>query len=99
MTEVGPGLYLRGQIDYAAVKAVNFSTLKEMAVSPKRYRHRLKTPRQATRSMDLGTAAHTAILEPNRFMLDYALFEGKRRAGKEWKAFEAASGGKQIVKT
>lgn len=98
MTEVTPGLYLRGQVDYAAIKAVNFSTLKEMAVSPKRYRHRLKNARATTGSMFRGTAAHTAILEPNRFMLDYAMYEGKRRAGKDWAAFCDANKGKQILK-
>jgi len=99
MTEVKPGLYLSGAVDYATIQAVNFSSLKEILTSPRRYRHRLKSPRPSTKNMRLGTAAHTAVLEPERFMIDYALFSGKRRAGKKWKEFQAANDGKQIIKT
>lgn len=95
---VAPGIYPRGSIDYDAIQAVNFSTLKELSVSAKRYRHRLRSPRKATSPMALGSAAHTAVLEPHRFMSDYALFTGKIRRGKKWDAFVATNEGKSIIK-
>lgn len=105
-----PGLYPRGTVDYGAIKAVNFSTLKHMAHSPKRYRHRLRHGVATTDGMRLGTSAHTAVLEPNRFMTHYAMYtppppdektgkaKSDRRGTKAWKAFEAANDGKTIVK-
>jgi hypothetical protein len=97
------GLYLRGQIDYASIDAVNFSTLKFMAKSPLHYRCALESPKPATTPMRLGTAAHTAVLEPVRFTADYAVFEpeeGKspRRGTKAWEAFESANDGKELLK-
>lgn len=98
-----PRLYKRGEIDYASIDAVNFSTLKFMAKSPLHYRHALESPKAATTPMRLGTAAHTAVLEPARFITDYAVFEpeeGKapRRGTKAWEAFAAANDGKELLK-
>jgi hypothetical protein len=95
-----PGIYLRGELEYSAIDAINYSTLKEMAKSPKHYRHALKNGRVETAAMTKGTAAHIAVLEPERFATEYAVFEGKRRAGKAWEAFEAeaTSKGRKILK-
>lgn len=106
---VKPGIYLRGDVDYFSIDAVNFSTLKYMSVSPKLYQHRRKFPKRATSGMRLGTSAHTAVLEPDRFMLDYALYEapadektGKkksdRRGTKAYEAFVNAHHGKTVIK-
>jgi hypothetical protein len=100
---LAPGLYRRGTIDYASIDAVNFSTLKYMAKSPLHYRHALDNPKPSTTPMRLGTAAHTAVLEPSRFITDYAVFEpeeGKapRRGTKAWEAFAAANDGKELLK-
>ena len=84
--------------DYQAIKAVNFSTLKEMARSPLHYQHRLTTPREDTSRMAFGRAIHTAVLEPDRFPLDYVVFEGPRRAGGVWDEFKAVHAGKTILK-
>lgn len=95
-----PGIYLRGQIDYDAIEAVNYSTLKHMAKSPLHYQHALNSKRAETKPMALGTAAHIAVLEPERFASEYAIFAGKRRAGKVWEAFEAeaVASGKKVLK-
>ncbi|HEY3495335.1 MAG TPA: PD-(D/E)XK nuclease-like domain-containing protein [Polyangiaceae bacterium] len=104
-----PGLYPRGSIDYGAVKAVNFSTLKHMAHSPKRYRYRLRHGGPETDGMRFGNSAHTAVLEPNRFMTHYAMFvppadektgkkKSDRRGTKAWDAFAKENEGKTIVK-
>lgn len=72
---------------YREIKAVNWSTLKEMRRSPRHYRHILAEPREDTASLKLGRATHTAIFEPDRLPLDYVVWRGGRRAGKEWAAF------------
>lgn len=84
--------------DYIRIQAVNWSTLKEMGKSPRHYLHRLGHQRGDSPTFALGRAAHTAILEPDRLLLDYAVFEGPRRAGKIWDAFEEANASKTILK-
>lgn len=82
---------------YSGLAAVNWSTLREMRLSPLHYQHRLTTPRDDTRAMAFGRASHTAVFEPQRFLLDYAIYEGKVRRGKEWDACCAANKGKTIL--
>jgi hypothetical protein len=91
------GFYPRGSIDYDAIDAVNFSTLKNLAVSPKRYRHRLDNPKPQTKPMAFGTAIHTAVLEPERFGEEYVMFTGKQKRGKKWDAFKEENAGKKIL--
>lgn len=74
---------------YTQVKACNWSTLKEMAVSPLHYQHRLTTPRPDTGPMAFGRAVHTSVFEPDRIPIEYAVWTGGRRgtnAHKEWQA-------------
>ncbi len=91
MSEARPGIYLRGELDYASINAINFSTLKHMARSPRHYQHVLKNGMVATASMGRGTLAHIAALEPERFAQEYAVYNGGRRAGKNWEAFRASA--------
>jgi hypothetical protein len=73
--------------DYASLPGVNFSTLKAMRRSPKHYRYLLDNPLPDSNVFAFGRAVHTAVLEPDRLPLDYVVFFGERRAGKEWAAF------------
>ncbi len=50
--------------EYRAIKAVNFSTLKAMAVSPLKYRHVVDVGVDDKPHWKLGRVAHTAVLEP-----------------------------------
>lgn len=84
--------------DYVALPAVNWTTLKEMRRSPLHYAHRLANPKEDTTRLALGRACHTAVFEPDRFLLDYALFEGEARRGKEWTAFKELHADKTILK-
>jgi hypothetical protein len=93
-----PGIYRRGQVDYDAIDAVNFSTLKYLAESPLHYAYRLEQPVKSTPAMELGTAVHMAILEPKRFDCEYAIYRGKTRAGDKWKEFVEAHGDQEILK-
>jgi hypothetical protein len=92
-----PGFHPRGSVVYDEIDAVNFSTLKELAVSPKRYRYRLDNPKPQTKPMAFGVAIHTAVLEPERFGDEYVMFTGKQKRGKKWDAFKAENAGKKIL--
>jgi hypothetical protein len=83
---------------YSKIEAVNWSRLKEMRRSPRHYRFRLENEREDSLRLALGRATHTAVFEPDRFLLDYALFSGPIRRGKEWDACCAANRGKTILK-
>jgi len=84
--------------EYLKIDAVNWSTLKEMRRSPLHYQHRLVTAREDSARLAMGRATHTAVFESDRFLVDYALFVGDRRAGKDWDACCAANKGKTILK-
>jgi exodeoxyribonuclease VIII len=83
---------------YDRIEAVNFSTLKAMALSPLHYQHARAERPEPTWAMILGNVVHMAVLEPDRLPVDCAVFRGARRAGKEWDAFEAANAGRIILK-
>lgn len=83
---------------YEDIDAVNWSTLRYMKQSPLHYKHAVDNPREDTTRFGIGRAIHTAILQPERLTLDYVVFDGARRAGKAWDAFEAENAGKTILK-
>lgn len=89
---------MKGYTDYAAIDAVNWSTLKHMRRSPLHYRHAVDSPRADTTRFALGRAAHTAVLEPDRFLLDYACYKGTIRRGKDWDAFKVQHSTETILK-
>ena len=84
--------------EYARIKATNWSALKHMRKSPKHYKFALDNPRKDTTRLALGRAAHTAVLEPDRFMIEYACFKGGDRRGKKWLDFKAQHEGETILK-
>jgi hypothetical protein len=80
---------------YCALPGTRVSHLKELRRSPLHYRHMLANPTETT-AMRLGTAAHTAVLEPERFQSTYAFWTRRTdsgrlapRTGKHWDAFVA----------
>lgn len=89
--------------EYAALDGVSITRLKELQRSPLHYLHRLTNPKD-TPALALGSAAHCAILEPERFDHDYAVWgertdSGKMRPrnGKLWDDFVAANDTKRIL--
>lgn len=109
-TTTKPGMYLRSTINYADIDAVNQSTLKEILRSPAHYEYRLANPKEPTDAMRVGTATHTAVLEPIRLTTEYAIWEDTRideksgktikqvRNGSVWDQFQAQHAGKTIVR-
>ncbi len=85
--------------EYAAAPGCNFSTLKHMAKSPLHYKFALENPPEVTPAMLLGRATHTAVFEPDRFQLEYAVWTGSRRtnAYKEF-AKECEGQGRSVLR-
>jgi hypothetical protein len=79
---------------YEVIRALNWSSLKHMAVSPRLYRHRLANPEGRKRSFVLGGAGHCEVLEPELFDARYAEWTGKQRRGKAWEAWREENPGK-----
>lgn len=75
---------------YRALPGLAITRIKELARSPLHYRYRLEHPKHSP-SLTLGSAAHVAVLEPERFERDYAVWgeepEQKVRQGSVWEAF------------
>lgn len=84
--------------DYQAAEGINWSSLKHLMKSPLHFEHNRKCPPEDRAILMAGRATHTAILEPDRFPLDYAVFTGPRRAGADWEAFKEAHVGRTILK-
>jgi hypothetical protein len=82
---------------YAAIDAVNWSSLKEMRTSPKHYKAALNKPRKDTKAMLFGRAAHCAALEPDEFPRRFVLWDGGIRRGADWEQFRMANRGRQIL--
>lgn len=100
-------LYQRGKFNYAELAGINITSLKELGRSPLHFRHRLENPRESTKSLELGTIGHIAVLEPERFLREFVLWDAKTekgdktapRRGKKWDEFVAQNQGKQTVRT
>jgi PDDEXK-like domain of unknown function (DUF3799) len=59
--------------EYHATAGISNSGLSLIARSPAHYR--FSAPSEPTRSMEIGTAIHTAVLEPERFASEYVLLK------------------------
>ncbi len=77
-------------LEYAAIPAVNWSLLKEMAKSPAHYQYRRTHPREDTAAMLLGRLVHCAVLEPDELPKRWAVWNGARR-GNAWVEFAEAT--------
>lgn len=75
-------------MSYHEIDAVNWSTLKHMRESAMLYRYRLSVPAKDTEPMALGRAVHTLVFEPAKFNVEYAIWDGGRRQGKDWDAYK-----------
>lgn len=88
---------------YVQVPAVSITRLKELKRSPLHYRYLLENPRQSD-PLRLGVATHCAVLEPERFDRDFAVWSRRTstgslapRNGQYWDAFRADHVGKHII--
>jgi hypothetical protein len=73
---------------YRAIEAANWSSLKHLRKSPLLYQYELHTvPPSDSDGLRVGRGTHTAVLEPDRLAVEYAIWKGGRRAGAEWDEF------------
>lgn len=79
--------------EYDAIDALNISRLKEMKRSPLHYQHMLSAPKESD-ALTVGEATHVAVLEPERYARQFAVWDrttagGKMapRAGQYWESF------------
>ncbi len=93
-----PGVSMKFS-EYAAAPGCHYSVLKHMATSPLHYRHALENPPDQTPAMLMGRATHTAVFEPKRFQLEYAVWSDSRRTN-AFKAFseECEAQGRSVLK-
>lgn len=85
--------------EYAAIKAVNWSTLKHMATSPLHYLTATTGTFEETDAMTFGRAVHCLVFEPDVFGDNFAIYDGGRRSGTVWADFiESTANGRSVLK-
>lgn len=83
---------------YSRLPGVSASQLRTLRQgSPAHLRHYLDSPDEDTASRGVLRAIHAAVLEPQRFELDFAVYGGDRRAGNAWTAWKAAQADHTIL--
>jgi exodeoxyribonuclease VIII len=70
--------------DYEAEPGLRASQLAMIRESPAVYRHRMDNPGPPTAAMDLGTATHTAVLQPEKLVESCRILD--RRSAKQVEA-------------
>ena len=74
---------------YHAVEALSKSMMSKILKSPAHYKASLDEYQEPTKSMQMGTAIHTAVLEPQLYSQVVAVIppdiDGRNKEGKAWK--------------
>lgn len=104
MNNINTGFFSRLPAEeYHSLPGISISRLKELKRSAQHYKYRLEHPK-ATKALTLGTATHCAILEPERFGNEFAVWDRRTDAGKmaprsgqHWEAFKAANAGRTLI--
>ena len=95
---IEPGIYKNmSWVEYRAFDAINASYLADIDTSPA-HAKQIKEKGYETKTMNFGTAVHSALLEPDKFFSDYIVYYGKTRRGKEWDLFKEENVDKEILK-
>ena len=84
--------------DYTEIEALNASTLKPYLASPLHGLEREFEEFSDTPALQLGRWVHEAVLEGTNWAQRSVCWEGGRRAGKAWDAFQMEHEGKHILK-
>src|SRR5690554_2808 len=84
------------EVYHSHTEGVSSSGLKLVERSPAHYRY--QAARAPSRAMEIGTAIHTALLEPERFAADYVLLKDvKDRRASEYKAAVKVHGSERVL--
>lgn len=84
---------------YDAIDAVRWTTLREMAKSPRHYLWRKTHPLEPTDALRVGIGVHVGVLEPWRFPSAVAVWDGGKRdlRIKAWRDFVDTNADKTIL--
>lgn len=83
---------------YSKLPGLNATAIKAGKRSMLEMRQRVVGARQDdTPSMAWGRMVHAVVLEPAKVLSNLVVWEGGRKAGKEWTAFQESNGMKEIV--
>lgn len=84
---------------YCKLPGESATRLKQIHISPLNCLWWSEHDRPDMDALRVGRATHTAIYEPHKFLDEYVVWDGDRRAGNVWKAFELEhrSRGKTIL--
>jgi len=73
---------------YHAVDALSKSMMSKILKSPAHYRAALEEHQEPSKAMQMGTAIHTAVLEPHLYSQVVAVvppdIDGRTKEGKAW---------------
>jgi hypothetical protein len=88
--------------EYLDIDAASSTGLKSILTSGRMYKARKERPLKDNDTLRQGRAGHTAILEVEKFLLEYALWDGKKQGKRdprreEWRDFQAMHAGKCII--
>lgn len=96
-----PGLHRVNWETYSAWDARRYSELRHFKRSPLHAHYLALNPEEPSQQMDLGSAIHVAVLEPDAFDARYVCgirVDRRTTVGKaEWAAFQAEHAGKGIL--
>ncbi len=79
-----------------STQRIHFSDLKKFAISALHFQASVGGVLEETRAMRIGTITHHEVLGPHT-RRPLVMFDGPKRAGKAWEAFEVANAGSEIV--
>ena len=77
---------------------LSYSALCQFKKSPNHLLAYWNKETKTTDAMQFGTIIHKMLLEPETFTDEFAIFEGARRAGKQWVEFKEQNEGKTLIK-
>jgi hypothetical protein len=85
--------------DYDALPGEHWSTIKHVARSPAHYLHAVsgEDEDRDTDVLAFGRGLHLALLEPERYPLEVAVWNGGTRRGHAWDAFVALHAGRELL--
>jgi len=91
------GRFVDDNAYYSDTEFISNSMLGKLKVSPKELVRYFEKGSPTTSAMTFGRAFHLAILEPEVFSEQVAIYDGKTKRGKAWDEFSETNKGKDII--
>ena len=91
-------LFSKSDAEYYGDKNfITNSQLGKLAKSPKALEHYRQYGQPETNALIFGRAMHMAIFEPDKFLKEVIVYEGKTRRGKAWEEFKESNKDNTII--